>query len=440
MNGRPRVAIIGAGFAGVSAVRALAKAPVDVNLVDRNNYHTFFPLLYQIGAAELEPEEIAYPVRKFLHKYPNVRFLMDEVQQIDLPNRVLNCRGQGVPYDYLILASGSVPFYFGILGAARNALALKTMEDGIALRNHILSCFEGAVHESDSTKRRRWLTFTVVGGGPTEVEFTGALAELINGPLVKDYPTLNMEEVSLVLVEAGERLLGAMPQKLSNYASDRLARKGVDVRLGSVVSEISDGAAHLKNGEVISTKTVIWTAGVRASRLAESSSLVVNEEGQVKVGPTLEVPGIPGLYAAGDSAVVAEYETSLPMIAPVAMQQGKTAAKNILRQISGEEPQVFQYKDRGMLAVVGRNSAVGHIGKVNVTGLTAWLIWAGVHILGVIGFRNRLQVLINWASTYIFSERPVRLIIPSEFASGSTEVPTKGHSGKEGCTEASQLR
>lgn len=337
MEGRPRLAIVGGGFAGLSAIRTLAKEPVDVILIDRHNYHTFSPLLYQIGAAELEAAEIAYPLRKYLRDYPNVQFIMDEVERIDLINKFLECRSQRVSYDYLILASGSVPFYFGVPGAEQYALPLKTVADGVEMRNHILTCFEEAVYEPDSGERRCWLTFTVVGGGPTGVEFVCALAELINGPISRDHPRLDLSEVSLVLIEAKETVLAAMPPELRDYAVIRLAKKGVEVRSGSVANEICQGTVRLKSGEVISTRTVIWTAGVQAGHLARSSGVEVNEKNQVKVGPTLEVPGSPGFYAAGDAAVIADQEKPLPMVAPVATQQGETAARNVLRQIRGND-------------------------------------------------------------------------------------------------------
>ena len=412
MMGQPRVVIIGAGFGGFWAVRKLSKGPVEVVLVDRNNYHTFFPLLYQVGTAELEPGQIIYPVRSFLRNRPNIEFLMDEVKKIDWNNRTVECESHWLTYDFLILAVGSAPHFFGVAGASENAMPLRSLEEGIDVRNHILQCFEKAVHEPDLAIRQRLLTFAIVGGGPTGVEFTGALSELVSGPIRKDYPTLDFQTVKIVLLEAANRLLPGIPEKLSQYALDQLHRKGVDVRLEAVVDEVTEHAVWLKEGEQIPTETVVWTAGVRGSSVSESSELLVNRRGQVIVSPTLQVANHSEVYVVGDSASLEENGGPLPMIAPVAMQQGEAAARNIIRQIKGQEPIPFYYKNMGMLAVVGRNAAVADLGRVKFTGFMAWALWLAVHIYRLLGFRNRLQVLIDWAASYIFRERAARLILP----------------------------
>jgi NADH dehydrogenase len=413
MAGQPRVVIIGAGFGGFWEIRELTKAPVDVVLVDRNNYHTFFPLLYQVGAAELGPEQISHPVRSFLRRRPNVEFLMDEVKKVDMVHRVVEGNRHSLNYDYLVLAAGSASHFFGVSGAADNSLPLRSLEEGIEVRNHILHCFEQAAHEPDPAVCQRLLTFTIVGGGPTGVEFSGALSELISGPMWKDYPTLDFQMVQIVLLEAGNGLLSGMPQKLSQYALDRLHQKGVKVRLEALADEVTGQSVRLKSGELISTETVIWTAGVRASGVAESLGLPVNNKGQVSVGPTLQIPEHPEVYVVGDSASLEANDGPLPMIAPVAMQQGEAAARNIVRQVKGQEPHPFRYKDMGMLAVIGRNAAVAHLGRVKFTGFLAWVLWLVVHIYRLIGFRNRLQVLTDWGLAYFSRDRAIRFILPS---------------------------
>jgi NADH dehydrogenase len=413
MAGQPRVVIIGAGFGGFWAIRELTKAPVDVVLVDRNNYHTFFPLLYQVGAAELGPEQISHPVRSFLRRRPNVEFLMDEVKNVDMVHRVVEGNRHSLNYDYLVLAAGSASHFFGVSGAAENSLPLRSLEEGIEVRNHILHCFEQAAHEPDPAVCQRLLTFTIVGGGPTGVEFSGALSELISGPMRKDYPTLDFQMVQIVLLEAGKGLLSGMPQKLSQYALDRLHQKGVKVRLEALADEVTGQSVRLKSGELIPTKTVIWTAGVRASGVAESLGLPVNNKGQVSVGPTLQIPEHPEVYVVGDSASLEANDGPLPMIAPVAMQQGEAAARNIVRQVNGQEPHPFRYKDMGMLAGIGRNAAVAHLGRVKFTGFLAWVLWLVVHIYRLIGFRNRLQVLTDWGLAYFSRDRAIRFILPS---------------------------
>ena len=423
---RTRVVIVGAGFGGLWAAKALASSPAEVVLIDRNNYHTFFPLLYQVAAAELEPEDIAYPVRSVLRKLSNVRFIMGEVKGLDLERRTVECEGRAVPYDYLILATGSVPNYFSIPGADDYAFPLRTLEHGVALRNHILSRFEQAEQEPDEEGRRRILAFTIVGGGPTGVEFAGALAELIYGPLAKDYQTLDINDVSVTVLEAADGLLPGLPPRLRDYALKRLRRMKVDVRLKATVSRISAEAVHLKDDGVIETETVVWTAGVGGSSEARGWRLPVTPAGRVSVQPTLQVPGHPEIYVAGDSAWV-ESGPPLAMIAPVATQQGQAAALNIRRQMAGREPLPFRYKDLGTMAVVGRNSAVALLGGRTFTGLPAWAIWLTVHLFKLIGFRNRLMVLTSWAWDYLFYERVVRLILPRK---REDDAGTDGHASR----------
>lgn len=408
----PRVVIVGAGFGGLWAARALARSPVEVLLVDRNNYHTFLPLLYQVAAAELEPEAIAYPVRSILRKRPNIHFAMAEVKGIDLAARVVRTTDRVMPYDFLILAMGSTSNFFALPGAAEYAFPLKTLEEGVALRNHVLCCFERAVHEPDAEQRRRLLTFAIVGGGPTGVEFAGALAELLHGPILKDYPMLDFREVQVVLLEAMDTLLPGLPGRLRAYALARLRQIGVEVRLQAMVSEVTREAVHFRDGTVMPTETVVWTAGVRGDPLAQMAGLPIAHNGRVVVLPTLQVANHPEVYVIGDLAYVEEDGRPLPMMGPVAIQQGVAAARNIVRQMAEQAPLPFHYRDRGTMVTIGRNAAVAHPFGHAFTGFPAWVLWLSFHLLKLIGFRNRLLVLINWAWDYFLFERAVRLILP----------------------------
>jgi len=408
----PQVVIVGAGFGGLWAARSVARSSVNVLVVDRNNYHTFLPLLYQVAAGELEPGDIAYPVRTILRNMPNAHFVMAEVKGMDLARRVVHTDGPTIPYDFLVLATGTVDYFFGVPGAREYAFSLKRLDEGIALRNHILACVERADHEPDGKRRQRLLTFAIVGGGPTGVEFAGALAELIQGPLVKDYPTLDFSEVRIALVEAKVRLLASLPEPLGTYALARLRRMGVDVRLQSIVSRITREALHLKDGTIIPTETTVWAAGVRGDPHVEASGLPTTSRGRVAVLPTLLVPGHSEVYVVGDLAYVEEGGSPLPMVAPVAIQQGVAAARNIERQLAGQAPLPFQYRDRGTMVTIGRNAAAAYLWGRAFTGVAAWLLWLGVHLFNLIGFRNRLLVLINWAQDYFFRERIVSRILP----------------------------
>jgi NADH dehydrogenase len=409
---RPRTVVIGAGFGGLWAVRALAGAPVDVLLLDRNNFHVFLPLLYQVVAAELDPEDIVYPVRGMLRGIPNVTFGMGEVTSVDPSLRIVEASGRSFPYDYLIIAAGSASAFFGVPGAATCALPLKTMGEAIALRNRILACFEKAAQERDPQARRRLLSFVIVGGGATGVEYAGALAELIRGPLAMDHPALDFSEVRVELLESQGGLLPGLPERLRAYALSRLRRIGVLVRLNATVSEVTSREVRLKGGSAIPTETAIWTTGVRGESIVRSPGLPIARGERLAVLPTLQVAGHPEIYAVGDIAYVEEMGSPLPMMAPVAIQQGTAAARNILRSIAGDEPLPFRYRDPGVMVILGRNAAVARIGGRSFTGFPAWVLWLLVHIYKLIGFRNRLVVLINWAWDYFFYERAQRVILP----------------------------
>ena len=411
MPDHPRVIIIGAGFAGLWAARRLAHTQMNVLVLDRNNYHTFFPLLYQVAAAEIEPEDIVYPVRSILRRHKNIRFQMNEVTGIDLAAKQVKTTDAVFPYDFLVLAIGSNSHFFGVKGAAEHAFPLKTLGQAIALRNQILLRFERALYESDPVRRKQMLTFAVVGGGPTGVEFSGALAELIRGPLAKDYPALDPSEMQVVLLEAADRLLAAFPESLGGYAFKRLQKMGVEIRLRAQVSQVTPESVQFKDGTSLALETVIWTAGVQGRPV--NADLPTLRNGQVKVLPTLLSLDHPEVYIAGDLAYLEEAGFPEPMLGPVATQQGDAAARNIIRQASGQTPQPFHYHNNGTMATIGRNAAIAHVWGHAFTGFPAWILWLGIHLYGLIGFRNRLLVLIDWAWDYLFYERAVRLIVSS---------------------------
>ena len=411
---RPRVIIVGAGFGGLSAARQLANKPVNLLLIDRDNYHLFSPLLYQIAAAEIGPGEIAFPVRKILQKQKNAEFMLAHVREIDLSAKVIKADNLTIPYNYLILATGSATHFFNIPGAAEHSFPLKNMEQAVTLRNHILQCFELTVHERDEQKRKRLLTFVIVGGGPTGVEYAGALSELIYGPLKKDYKTLDLRDVKIILVEGAGNLLSNMPPKLQAYTLKRLREMHVDIQFDSVVSRLGEGELYLRDGKKINSETVVWTAGVMGEPLAKSWGLPVVRNGLVKVSETLQLTEFPEVYVLGDMAYVMQDGNPLPMLAPAAMQQGVSAARNIMRQINGKTPEPFHYKDNGTLATIGRNAAAAHLGRWQFTGYPAWILWVVIHLFKLISFRNRLLVMINWAWDYLFFERALRLIMPRD--------------------------
>jgi len=409
---RPRVVIVGAGFGGLGAAHELADGPVDVLLLDRNNFHVFWPLLYQIGTAALETTEIAYPVRTAIRKQDNVRFQMAEVRKLYPSRKVLVVDDREIHFDMLLIAMGSAPFFMGIPGAEENAFPLKTLDDGLELRNQILSRFELAVVEPDAGRRRELLTFVIVGGGATGVEFAGALAELIQALLRKDFPELDRDAAKVILLEALDGVLLEFSERLRDYARQRLETMGVDVRLGAKVTEVTPTGVCLEDGSRIRTETVVWSAGVRGHPLAEEWGLPTSPKGTILVEPTLQVRDWPNIYAIGDIAAFEQDGKPLPMIAPVANQQAEAAAANILRQIRGDDPEPFVYHDPGRLAVIGRNKGVAEVRGRQFTGFFAWALWAGVHLFKVVGVRNKLQLTLNWAQDYVFAERAVRLVFP----------------------------
>lgn len=409
---RPRVVVVGAGFAGLWAVRTLAKEPVDVLVIDRNNYHTFLALLYQVAAAELEAEDIAYPVRSIFKDFPNVDFALAAAGKVDLDKKIVRTDSYDFPYDYLIVATGSVPHTFGVPGVEEHGFFLKTLEDGVALKNHIVCCFERASRLRSG--RDGVLTFVIVGGGATGVEYAGALSELIHGPIIREYRNIDFKDVRIILLEAAEGLVGNMPAFIGAYTANRLRQMGVEVRLATKVVAVEDDRVILEGEEEIPTQTVVWTAGVKGESLAAASGFPAAGDARIPVLPTLQVPGHPEVYVVGDAARIQGEAGPLPMVAQVAIQSAVAAAKNIGRQIAGLEPLPFRYRDRGSMITIGRNAAGAVIGRRSFTGFFAWLLWLLVHLFNLIGFRNRIMVLINWAWDYLLYERAVRFVFPSE--------------------------
>lgn len=410
---RPRVVIIGSGFGGLNAARSLARSQVEVLLIDRNNYHTFIPLLYQVAVAQLQPEQVAYPVRSILRRLPHANFLTAEVKRINFVNQVVETEKAAIPYDFLIVSTGSQTQFLGVPGAQKYALPMKTLAEAVYIRNHILSCFEQALLEPDATQQQLLLTFVIVGGGATGVELAGALIELIQGSLRKDYPTLDMRQVQVILLQGRDRLLADLPVKLCEYTHKQLRRRGVKVYLQAKVSEVTPNGVYLADGTNILAKTVIWTAGVAAAPLTPTAEMFPAAKNQVAVLPTLQLPEYPQVYVIGDSAYVEQDGNPLPLVAPVAMQQGTKAAQNILLQLQYRQPKPFCYVDKGRAAIIARNAGVAQTGKLKFTGFLAWLLWLAIHLYYLPGWHNRLIVLMNWIYDYCTRDRLFRVIFPS---------------------------
>lgn len=414
MNSRKRVVVAGMGFGGMNVARGLAGSGMDVTLIDRNNYHLFQPLLYQVATAGLEQESIAYPIRALVRGWYNLNFRMGEITGIDADARRVTTSSGAIEYDYLVVACGSVTNFFGNDAISSHAHDLKRLTDAEHLRNSILNIFEQAVSEKDEKIRRELLTFVVVGGGPTGVEFAGALAELIRFVFTKDYPTLSLAESKVVLLEAAPSILSAMPEQLRGYAERKLLDMGVDVRCGTMVSGATDHEVMLANGEVIPARTLFWSAGVKAADVAGMLPGDKGAAGRVKVNATLNLPGYDNIFVIGDMALTEDDGKILPMMAPVAMQQGRYVADAIRRLDGGGRPEPFSYIDKGSMATIGRSSAVASAFGLSFSGFSAWLVWLFLHLYYLIGFRNRIVVLLNWAWYYWFHERQVRLITSTD--------------------------
>ncbi|MBW7933146.1 MAG: NAD(P)/FAD-dependent oxidoreductase [Gemmatimonadaceae bacterium] len=418
MTARPRVVIIGGGFAGLHAARALRRAPVDVTLVDRTNHHVFQPLLYQVANTSLAPSDIAAPIRWILRAQRNVTVLLGEVLRIDPHGRRVEVAGYGaLAYDALIVATGSRHAYFGHSEWEPHAPGLKTLEDALDLRERLLLAFERAEWTTDEAERRALLTFVVVGGGPTGVELAGTLPEFARAALRPDFRRYDAGTARVMLVEGGARLLPSFPESVSASARRDLERLGVEVRTGAVVTDVDARGVNVGN-ERIDARTVFWAAGNAASPLGRVLEAPVDRAGRVLVSADLSVPGHPEIFVAGDLAAVRWDETRwVPGVAPAAMQMGRLAGRNAECRLRGQSTAPFRYLDKGEMATIGRNKAVAVFGRrFSITGRPAWFFWLFVHIMYLVGFRNRLSVLLQWAYAYFTFQRGVRLVTSRDAA------------------------
>lgn len=408
---RPLIVIVGGGFAGLYAARALKRVPAAITLLDRTNHHVFQPLLYQVATASLAPRDVAYPLRAVLSSQRNTTVILAEATGVDLATRRVVLADGWLAYDFLIMAPGARHSYFANPEWEEYAPGLKTVEDALAIRRRVLLAFERAERESDPARRRALLTFVVVGGGPTGVELAGAIAEIACKVMAKDFRNINPRAARTILVEAGPRILPAFPAILSEKAVRSLRRLCVDVRTGTSVASISPDAVSIGE-ECVNAATVLWAAGVQASPLARSLGVPLDRAGRVIVEPDLTVPGHPDVFVVGDLATcIGPGGRPLPGLAPVALQQGRHAARNILRAMRGKPLAPFRYRDRGTMAAIGRAMAVADIRGWRLSGFPAWLVWCFVHILWLIGFRNRFAVLFEWAWAYVTQQRSSRLIV-----------------------------
>lgn len=408
---RPHVIVVGAGFGGLSAAKALAGAPVEVTLIDRRNHHLFQPLLYQVATAGLNPSQIASPVRSIVSRQANVRVVLAEVDEIDVAARVVITGARRTTYDFLVVATGAGHAYFGHDEWARHAPGLKSLEDAIGLRARVLTALEAAETACDPAEQARLLTFVVVGGGPTGVELAGAIAELTNRALASDFRAIRGATARVLLVESGERLLGGFAPDLSAYARRALEKLGVEVRLGLAVSACDDDGVRLGN-ERIGAANVVWAAGVRASAIGRWLGVQPDRAGRIPVQPDLSLPDAPEVFVVGDLAsVMRPGDRPVPGVAPAAKQQGAYAARVIRAAMAGRpRPGAFRYRDGGMLATIGRSAAVVQVGPIRMKGVLAWLFWCVAHVYFLVGFRNRIQVGLDWLWAYLTFERGARLI------------------------------
>src|SRR5579871_2811183 len=433
MNGRPRVVIIGAGFGGLNAAQTLAKAEVQITIIDRKNFHTFQPLLYQVATAGLSPGEIAAPIRSILRSRKNIEVLMSEVIGFDLEQRLVKTADSLIPYDYLIVAAGAGHSYFGHEDWEVFAPGLKTIEDALEIRRRVLLAFELAERQAASGEGNTPLNFVVVGGGPTGVELAGTLAEISHHALAHEFRSIDPSRTHILLIEGGPRVLPAYAEDLSRSAEEQLKQLGVEVRTSTVVTKVEAGAVYVGDTRLNAT-VVLWAAGVAASPLGKKLGVAVDRAGRVPVQPDLSVPGHPEIFVIGDLAAAKdEHGKMLPGVAPVAIQQGRYVAKLIRKEM--ENPHAvrspFHYWDKGSLATIGRAAAVAEFGKIHISGFLAWLSWLFVHILFLIGFRNRLLVFIQWAWSYVTYERGARLITGSTYLPGWTAANNLTSGGTE---------
>lgn len=410
MNREPHVVIIGGGFGGLYAARHLRKTPVRVTIVDRRNFHLFQPLLYQVATAGLNPSDIAAPIRSILRRQRNVSVILGEATAIDPDRRVVHLADADLSYDFLIVATGATHSYFNHPEWEKAAPGLKSIEDALEIRRRILIAFEAAERETDPVRQRDWLTFVIVGGGPTGVELAGALSEIARQTMIRDFRHIDPSKARVILVEGVDRVLPTYPASLSGKARRQLERLGVEVVTSALVTSVTEREVRI--GErAIGTRTVLWAAGVQASPLARSLGVPLDRAGRVLVEPDLTIPGHPGLFVIGDLAAARQSDGSLvPGVAPAAIQEGAHTARNIDRLVRGSRTLPFRYRDKGSLATIGRAAAVADFGRVKLSGFPAWVAWLAVHIFFLIGFRNRFLVITEWAWAYLTFQRGARLI------------------------------
>jgi NADH:ubiquinone reductase (H+-translocating) len=414
---RPRVVIVGGGFGGLYAARAFKRMDVDLTVVDRTNHHLFQPLLYQVATATLAPTDITAPIRWLLARQKNTTVLMAEVHRVDVERRVVVIDGQReLPYDYLIVAAGARHSYFAHPEWETVAPGLKSIDDAIRLRQRILSAFERAELETDPTERAAWLTFVIVGGGPTGTELAGMLPTIARHSVPRDFRRIAHEPVRVVLLEGGPKVLATYPEALSEHARRDLTNLGVEVRTGALVTAVERGRVRVGDTEVIRSNTLIWAAGNAASPLGKSLGAPLDRVGRVLVEPDLSIPGHPEVFAIGDMASITTGGKPVPGVAPAAMQMGAHTARNVRRDLEQRPRKPFVYRNKGDLATIGRHRAIADLGWVQLTGWLAWWFWLFLHILYLAGFRNRLSVLIEWAYSYFTYERGARLITVDERA------------------------
>jgi len=432
---RPHVVIVGAGFGGLAAAQELADAPVDVTIVDRNNFHTFQPLLYQVATSGLTPGDVAYPVRGIFQRQANVSFRRGVVRGADLERQLLlvgspDQQGEGHPdasaldelrYDQLVLAAGASTNTFGIKGVEEHGFPLYQLADAVRLRNHVLGRFEASDAEPELVDGGS-LTVVVIGGGPTGVEVAGALAELFHVVLRRDFPHLDLDRARVVLVEMQAELLGPFSPTSQRHARSSLEERGVEVRTNTAVARVERGCIVLDDGEELATQTVVWAAGVQANPLGAQLGLPTAKAGRVEVGPHLGVTGRPGVWAIGDVAAIVGRKGVLPQLAPVAIQSGKHVACQIMRSLDARSPKAFRYLDKGTMATIGRSDAVAELPLgIKLAGLPAWMAWLLLHLVMLAGFRNRASVFVNWAWNYLTWDRGPRIILEAE-APGSGDL------------------
>jgi len=405
----PHVVILGGGFGGLTAARQLASAPVRVTLIDRRNHHLFQPLLYQVATAALNPSDIAVPIRRILRRQQNVEVLLAEALSIDLSTRVVTLDQGAVSYDYLIVATGARHSYFGHDEWAPFAPGLKSIGDALEIRRRVLSAFELAEREEDPARREAWLTFVVVGAGPTGVELSGALCEVAQHALASDFRRINPAQARVILLEGSDRVLPPYTPELSEKARQQLTHLGVDVRTGQRVTAIDADGVSIGNHH-IATRTVLWAAGVGGSGFGRALGVPLDRAGRVVVQPDLSIAGHPNVFVVGDLACLVQEGVQVPAVAPAATQEARLAARNVLCAIRGEPGQPFRYNSKGSLATIGRSAAVADLGRLKLSGPPAWLAWLVLHVLFLVGFRNRFIVVFQWAWSFFSYDRGARLI------------------------------